>query len=378
MCIGYYKLTKLYSVSISPVIYQSEEDPDILRICHCDSPIIEAYPKNLPDSTCSKRAKARGLGQKVISFALFGEYFGDDGQPNWYSQGAWDNAELLPVYYGSDWIMRLYHNQVGFDEKEMRFLCDLKCNHSHVDLCYVGNIPHYEQIEEHPGTLWRFLPMGDPLVDVFHVRDLDSRPSDRETAALAEFHESQEQFHILRDHRNHRAAILAGMWGGKPSIDRIGMTTLLRKMLTASNKFRDHAQDKVFDQFILTEALFPAIKGYILCGHSRLPAQWNLTTLSELKCSDMPNHIEMFVLHHADPNTTWTGYTVDKNPAPTTGETGYPRPSIRHSCSCNRDEASLIFLVSRLDHNRSATALARGHALGIKLIEFTNSAQMQV
>ncbi|XP_059087450.1 uncharacterized protein LOC131883868 [Tigriopus californicus] len=266
--IGYYKLTKLYSVSISPVIYQSEEDPDILRICHCDSPIIEAYPKNLPDSTCSKRAKARGLGQKVISFALFGEYFGDDGQPNWYSQGAWDNAELLPVYYGSDWIMRLYHNQVGFDEKEMRFLCDLKCNHSHVDLCYVGNIPHYEQIEEHPGTLWRFLPMGDPLVDVFHVRDLDSRPSDRETAALAEFHESQEQFHILRDHRNHRAAILAGMWGGKPSIDRIGMTTLLRKMLTASNKFRDHAQDKVFDQFILTEALFPAIKDVAMAHDS--------------------------------------------------------------------------------------------------------------
>lgn len=145
-------------------------------------------------------------------------------------QGAWDNAKLIPEFYGPDWVMRLYHDQVGFDEKAMKYLCDLKCNHSHVDLCFIGSIPHYDDVEgirknkcftyfrdtfpsiDHPGTLWRFLPMADPLVDIFHVRDLDSRPSMRESAALAEFHESQEQFHILRDHRNHRAAILGNSY----------------------------------------------------------------------------------------------------------------------------------------------------------------------
>lgn len=264
----YYLTSTKAPVDLTPVRYKTVEDPDILRRCYCDSPTILHYPKNLRASTCSLRSKVRGQGQKVISFSLFGEYFGKNGQPNWYAQGAWDNAKLIPEFYGPDWVMRLYHDQVGFDEKAMKYLCDLKCNHSHVDLCFIGSIPHYDDIEDHPGTLWRFLPMADPLVDIFHVRDLDSRPSMRESAALAEFHESQEQFHILRDHRNHRAAILAGMWGAKPFMDRLGTSSLLKNMFSASEKFRTHAEEKVFDQFILTEVLFPAIKDVAMAHDS--------------------------------------------------------------------------------------------------------------
>ena len=44
--------------------------------------------------------------------------------------------------------MRVYHDESGYDDEERwKFLCDLECNHSHVDLCYVGNIPKIGDIE---------------------------------------------------------------------------------------------------------------------------------------------------------------------------------------------------------------------------------------
>jgi hypothetical protein len=53
--------------------------------------------------------------------------------------------------------------------------------------------------------------LGDPLVDVMHSRDLDSRPSDREMAAVAEFHVSKAMFHVMRDHKQHRTDILGNI-----------------------------------------------------------------------------------------------------------------------------------------------------------------------
>ena len=50
--------------------------------------------------------------------------------------------------------------------------------------------------------------MADPLVNTFHSRDLDSRPSDREIAAVDEFLDSNLDVHIMKDHKEHRAPIL--------------------------------------------------------------------------------------------------------------------------------------------------------------------------
>ena len=50
--------------------------------------------------------------------------------------------------------------------------------------------------------------MADPLVDIFHSRDLDSRPSQRELAALEEFYGSYQEVHIMKDHREHRVEML--------------------------------------------------------------------------------------------------------------------------------------------------------------------------
>ena len=61
---------------------------------------------------------------------------------------------------------------------------------------------------------WRFLPSLDPQVSVFLSRDLDSRVTAREVAAVKEWLQSGRPLHAMRDHPSHRAAMMAGAWGG--------------------------------------------------------------------------------------------------------------------------------------------------------------------
>ena len=66
--------------------------------------------------------------------------------------------------------------------------------------------------------IWRFLPLGDPTVSMFAVRDSDSRLSFREKAAVDEWINSTLPFHAMRDHPAHWSPILAGLWGGNNDI----------------------------------------------------------------------------------------------------------------------------------------------------------------
>ena len=57
-------------------------------------------------------------------------------------------------------------------------------------------------------SLWRFLPLSDPLVDVVLSRDLDSALNEREAAAVEEWLQSGANFHLMRDHPKHGTEIL--------------------------------------------------------------------------------------------------------------------------------------------------------------------------
>lgn len=74
------------------------------------------------------------------------------------------------------------------------------------------------------GRVWRFLPIGDPTVNIFVSRDLDSLPTMRERAAVSEWESSNKTFHVMRDSQWHKTEILAGMWGAKNSLldDKVG------------------------------------------------------------------------------------------------------------------------------------------------------------
>ena len=52
-------------------------------------------------------------------------------------------------------------------------------------------------------------------MDAFLIRDLDSRISPREHAAVSAFlgNRKKKFLHVMRDHPAHQSSMLAGMWG---------------------------------------------------------------------------------------------------------------------------------------------------------------------
>jgi len=70
---------------------------------------------------------------------------------------------------------------------------------------------------EREGLYWR---MEDiflyPETDAVIIRDADSRPSAREAIAVAEWMATKKPIHVIRDHRQHTAPIMGGLWGARP------------------------------------------------------------------------------------------------------------------------------------------------------------------
>tara|TARA_R110000823_G_scaffold224841_7_gene352760 strand:- start:36 stop:683 length:648 start_codon:yes stop_codon:yes gene_type:complete len=132
--------------------------------------------------------------KKIISFSLWGD------NPI-YTEGSVRNAELaLEIYPG--WICRYY---IG----------------KNTPLKIIGRLSEFDNTEiyimnepgDWTGMFWRFYSASDLDVDVMISRDVDSRLTGRERAAVDEWLESDKDFHIMRDHPHHNTQILGGMWG---------------------------------------------------------------------------------------------------------------------------------------------------------------------
>ena len=88
----------------------------------------------------------------------------------------------------------------------------------------MDSLPDLGDLSSLFGMLWRFLPVLDPSVDLMVSRDLDSRLTTREQAAVQEWIDSGLAFHVMRDNPEHGTEILGGMWGAR-------MDSGLRKQL---------------------------------------------------------------------------------------------------------------------------------------------------
>ena len=88
----------------------------------------------------------------------------------------------------------------------------------------------YSDISSYYGMLWRFAPMADPLVKEWHSRDLGSRISEREVAAVVDWLSTNKNYHVMRDHPNHRDKISGCCFGMKLADDVLRTdSTLLTK-----------------------------------------------------------------------------------------------------------------------------------------------------
>jgi hypothetical protein len=137
--------------------------------------------------------------RRIIAFTLFG------AEPR-YWQGAVRNAETAPQFYPG-WRCRFYydlHSSYLHAQKILQKLSSLGAD-------LIG----YKAIWPGEQMFWRALPLADVRVDRMLCRDVDSRFSKRESAAVEEWIKSRRAFHVMRDHPAHDTAIPGGMWGAR-------------------------------------------------------------------------------------------------------------------------------------------------------------------
>jgi hypothetical protein len=170
--------------------------------------------------------------KKIISFCLWGD------NPK-YTIGAIENAKLAKTIY-PDWICRFYVGTSTPDEIWDE-LYDMD-NTEMIDMEIDG---------DWTGMFWRFYPASENDVDIFIVRDTDSRLSQREKEAVDEWLESGKGLHIMRDHPFHESLIMGGMWGMKKG------TFPKMKELIDIYKRGDFWQ---VDQNFLNEMVYPLCK----------------------------------------------------------------------------------------------------------------------
>lgn len=173
-------------------------------------------------------------GKKIISFSLF-------GTEAMYQMGAIENVRLAKLIY-PEWQCWFY---VG------------KSVSTHVvnQLVSEGaNIVFMDRLEEDwSATMWRYYALGIHEAAVI-FRDCDSRLSFREKCAVEEWLVSDRQFHVMRDHPEHSALVMAGMWGAKaPGMQQI--RKLIPNPLPRSDRYHDHA-----DQGWLAGTVYPVVR----------------------------------------------------------------------------------------------------------------------
>ena len=139
----------------------------------------------------------RGPNQKIIGISLY-------GLDNRYYDSIKLIAKRATKFY-PDWIIRIYYD----DTINFSIICDLECLQSdgkfldNIDFCYSNEIPNgllsntWSANYMHKMT-WRWLPIGDPFVNVFISRDSDSWFNERESEAVKTWLASEYLFHIMR------------------------------------------------------------------------------------------------------------------------------------------------------------------------------------
>lgn len=169
--------------------------------------------------------------KKVISFSLWGE------NPK-YTIGAIKNADLATRFY-PDWMCRFYVAK----NVPIHVIQELLARNN-TEVFIMNEQPDWA------ATFWRFLAASDPTVDLMISRDADSRLGEREVLAVQAWEHSDRGFHIMRDHPQHGAKILAGMWGIKKRVIP-NMAELIRQYQKG-----DYYQ---VDQHFLAAIVYPLI-----------------------------------------------------------------------------------------------------------------------
>jgi hypothetical protein len=119
-------------------------------------------------------------------------------------------------------------------------------------------------IEGEKNMIERFFAIDEPEVDVMMVRDADSYVHHRDRWAIRNFMATTYQAHTIRDHPQHTARLMGGLWGIRKSAG------LHMRELYGSYK-EDHTLGHrvAHDQNFLMDVVYPRVLATLLVHYSK-------------------------------------------------------------------------------------------------------------
>ena len=184
---------------------------------------------------------------KVVSFSLWGDV-------KMYTQGAIRNAELMPNIYPG-WKMVVYADSTVPKD---------------VINCLQKLGVEIRKPTCSNGMFWRFAIADDPKVEVFVIRDTDSRINQREAGAVKEWLAGTKWFHIIADHPHHVPVMGGGLWGSRGPWNKF---QILIDACPASKLESDRKTCYNSDQLWLRDSVWPMARNNVLihdlCYHSK-------------------------------------------------------------------------------------------------------------
>eukprot|EP01104_Vermistella_antarctica_P006929 TRINITY_DN17636_c0_g1_i1.p1 TRINITY_DN17636_c0_g1~~TRINITY_DN17636_c0_g1_i1.p1 ORF type:complete len:480 (+),score=38.96 TRINITY_DN17636_c0_g1_i1:125-1441(+) len=220
-------------------------------------------------------------GKKILSYSLWGKSDSDVIEPTYMSGIIYNLVAARTVYPG--WGVRVY---TVHDRPKMRGWFDEFCA-AGVDVVLVNNT-----LMQHHMALWRVLPWDDSCLDAVVVRDLDSRVTWREAAAVDEWLATNRSIHLMRDAKAHYYPVMAGMFGVRPNLLRTRPADFnMREMVEAP--LVPHARN--WDQTFLTRTVwntFPAsdMVQHNFAGVKNLASLCNPAEHPGVLCKDFPTN----------------------------------------------------------------------------------------
>jgi len=167
--------------------------------------------------------------------------------------GALRYSQLVPIVFPR-WRLRVYASSTALNatgsHHVLRILAK-KLENSGVEVFKVRGLTAARV----PSDLWAYFVADDIEVDRFVVRNSDTRPSDREAAALDDWLQTNltvKALYCIRDHPLHaEQSLVAGLVGGVPRLLRNATGSTFRKLV------RGHKSVAGF----LQGTIWPLLKG---------------------------------------------------------------------------------------------------------------------
>jgi len=179
----------------------------------------------------------------AVSFCLYGAY-----NPKYYD-GLLTNLNLIKKHL-PDWIAYVY---TGSD----------------VPGTFREKLERFQGIRIRPVDatgpilmMHRFLAIDEPDVECMIVRDADSRIHHRDRWAIKDFASSPYSAHAIRDHPQHFAPLLGGLWGLRKNPSVPSMSLLVEPYLNTRWRFGDN-------QIFLKDIVYPKLKHSLLVHTSQ-------------------------------------------------------------------------------------------------------------